>query len=341
LQPKSYTPLRTFTNFTPGYNIVIDFAAVLDGLLPDTPYEIHLVAITANGIRSPEVVHSFTTPSVLCDPISAPNASDLTICRNDSAELVASGASASQNYHWYTDSTQVTPIVGITSPVLITDPLVADTTFFVSIVNGTCESDRTQISVIVQNCNVAPVITPPVIRLAIASTLQADISTWLSDVNGNLDFTPLTVIGGVTTQGASVSLSGSILTLDYSNISFSGIDNFTLRVCDTDNECTQQDVQIEVVGDLIIYNAVSPNGDGLNDLFYIENIDILPDARTNKVTIYNRWGDEVFSITDYNNNDRVFTGVNNNGKELPNGIYFYKIESIRGSTLNGYLSLKR
>lgn len=90
---------------------------------------------------------------------------------------------------------------------------------------------------------------------------------------------------------------------------------------------------------LIIYNAVSNNGDDKNDIFRLENIETYAD---NKVTIYNRWGDVVFDVSNYNNADRVFKGQNNSGKDLPSGTYYYKIEFTGGQkTKTGYLSLKR
>jgi gliding motility-associated-like protein len=88
---------------------------------------------------------------------------------------------------------------------------------------------------------------------------------------------------------------------------------------------------------LTVYNAVSPNsGDNLNSYMRIEG---LPSA-SNKVTIFNRWGDKVFEITQYDNVLRRFEGKNDNNKDLPSGTYFYKVEAS-GKTYTGYLSLKR
>lgn len=90
--------------------------------------------------------------------------------------------------------------------------------------------------------------------------------------------------------------------------------------------------------DLVVYNAVSPNGDGKNDFMLLENIDI-HSTRGNTVRIFSRWGDEVFSVTNYNNNDRVFNGINKNGNKLPSGIYFYKI-TVDSGDIDGYIELK-
>jgi len=90
---------------------------------------------------------------------------------------------------------------------------------------------------------------------------------------------------------------------------------------------------------LVVYNAISPDSDNKNDIFRLENIETYT---ANKVTIYNRWGDIVYSISNYNNTDRVFKGVSSSGGDLPSGIYYYKIEFPAGlKTRTGYLSLRR
>ena len=82
-------------------------------------------------------------------------------------------------------------------------------------------------------------------------------------------------------------------------------------------------------GNVVIYNAVTPNGDGQNDYFLIGNIDKFPN---NKVQIFNRWGVEVYSERGYNNNDVAFMGYSDgrvtlsDSNLLPTGHYFYIID---------------
>ncbi len=79
-------------------------------------------------------------------------------------------------------------------------------------------------------------------------------------------------------------------------------------------------------GDVIIYNGVTPNGDGKNDYFIIENIQNLAN---NHVQIFNRWGVEVFETSDYDTNGNVFDGYSegrltiNQSNRLPTGTYYY------------------
>jgi gliding motility-associated-like protein len=133
-----------------------------------------------------------------------------------------------------------------------------------------------------------------------------------------------------------------MLTIDYDAVAFAGKDQLTIEVCDIFSACTQQILEIDVIGDIEIYNGVSPNSDDQNDIFLIRYIDLLPDTQENTVTIYNRWGSKVFEVSDYNNTTKVFHGLNDNGGELPSGTYFYKIEFNSGRKgESGYLSLKK
>jgi gliding motility-associated-like protein len=64
--------------------------------------------------------------------------------------------------------------------------------------------------------------------------------------------------------------------------------------------------------DIFITNAISPNGDGLNDKLYIE-----PFLYSAELTIINRWGQEVYKTFSYNDD---FTGQN-----LESGVYYYDL----------------
>jgi hypothetical protein len=73
----------------------------------------------------------------------------------------------------------------------------------------------------------------------------------------------------------------------------------------------------------------------------IGNITLYP---KNIVSIFNRWGDKVFEVKGYDNDQKVFLGTSNVGgnKDLPAGTYFYTIDKGDGSPMvNGYLSLKK
>lgn len=69
----------------------------------------------------------------------------------------------------------------------------------------------------------------------------------------------------------------------------------------------------------LIPNAISPNGDGKNDVWKLPFIELLyPDAT---VEIYNRWGQQLFSSTGYANPwDGTYVG-----EKVPEGTYYYVI----------------
>lgn len=94
-------------------------------------------------------------------------------------------------------------------------------------------------------------------------------------------------------------------------------------------------------GSIFVYNAISPNGDGDNEFLRILNIEYYPE---NKFSVFNRWGDKVFEIENYDNTneERRFTGKSNiNGeKALLNGTYFYVIETKGRKKVQGFLALK-
>jgi len=88
---------------------------------------------------------------------------------------------------------------------------------------------------------------------------------------------------------------------------------------------------------LTIYNIITPNGDGANDKWVIENIDTAPNIT---VTIVNRSGQTVWKSDQYDNQTVVWEGKDTKGRDLPNGTYYYLIEA-QGQQLKGFVELLR
>ena len=86
---------------------------------------------------------------------------------------------------------------------------------------------------------------------------------------------------------------------------------------------------IEVGFEVVIPNIISPNGDGINDLFQL-NFPVL------KTEIYNRWGQKLFE----SENDTFWNGRTTSGNEVPEGTYYYIIVTEE-ETYKGYLQLLR
>jgi gliding motility-associated-like protein len=73
-----------------------------------------------------------------------------------------------------------------------------------------------------------------------------------------------------------------------------------------------------------VKQAMSPNGDGINDVLVIDNIESYPD---NKVSLMDNSGVMVFVTSGYDNANRVFTGRSNKtGAMLKAGTYYYVLE---------------
>ncbi|MEM1119068.1 MAG: gliding motility-associated C-terminal domain-containing protein [Bacteroidota bacterium] len=97
-------------------------------------------------------------------------------------------------------------------------------------------------------------------------------------------------------------------------------DLFTYTLCNP-NGCDTATVRIYIeCVDIVIFTAVSPNRDGINDVFYIAGIEKFPSS---ELKIYNRWGNIVLQTLNYQNDWR---GTWKNDLDLPDGTYFYQLE---------------
>jgi gliding motility-associated-like protein len=153
-------------------------------------------------------------------------------------------------------------------------------------------------------------------------------------------------------QGQSITLngsgSGSPLWTSSSSVSNATIFNpitsplltstYILSVTDV-NACINSDtvvVSVVVIStDIAVSTVFSPNGDGINDNWFIKNVSIYPE---NEVTVFNIYGNEVFHKKGYNND---WQGTYN-GNSLPDGTYFYivKTDSVNPA-LKGSLDILR
>lgn len=103
--------------------------------------------------------------------------------------------------------------------------------------------------------------------------------------------------------------------------------------------CEERSDSVQVMdaapGDFVS-GGFSPNGDGLNEVFFVEGIDRFPDCR---LQVFSRWGEKVHDIQPYINDWR---GTNASGGELPVGDYYYILEFGAGrETLRGTVLISR
>jgi gliding motility-associated-like protein len=303
-------------------------------LTTTTTYFVAINNGTCESTRTPVTATINATPAkpTIISSIT-PTGNNVSFCSSN--VLTLSAPAGFNTYTWSPGGStqQITASTGGSYSVTVTD------------VTGcsSVASDVLTVTVIPAPCsNQPPVIASTSGETQIEGKVSLDLLSLISDADSNIDIQSLKIKTQPTSGAkASITVSGR-LELDYQGISFSGPDVLTIEVCDLLGDCTQQVIKIEVIGDLTIYNGISPNGDGLNDIWIIEYLDVLEETKNNKVSVYNRWGDVVWETENYDNQERVFKGLNKNGNEVSSGTYFYKIEFSSGRKAEtGYLALKR
>ncbi|MEN9973275.1 MAG: hypothetical protein RIS20_1622, partial [Bacteroidota bacterium] len=138
----------------------------------------------------------------------------------------------------------------------------------------------------------------------------------------DLGVNKVTVI--VTDDHGNTTESIINVTVTYSGIDadFDSIDD----ACDDDINTTTP----------VVPSGFTPDGDGINDLFVIPGMN---NYTRIDLSIFNRYGNEVYSNGSYNND---WDGTSSlNGHELPDGTYFYVLELDSTEILTGYVYINR
>ena len=147
------------------------------------------------------------------------------------------------------------------------------------------------------------------------------------------------------TNFVSAGINVGVYTLRYTLVEGTCTKIFDVEVR-VDDDCPQ----VADCGTVEVRNAFSPNNDGVNDVFIIDNIDDDCHA-VNSIEIFNRWGVMVYDAKGYNNADVSFKGISEGratvakDSELPTGTYFYILVFTDGDGTtvkrDGYLYLSR
>ncbi len=110
---------------------------------------------------------------------------------------------------------------------------------------------------------------------------------------------------------------------------------FDYRICNEDG-CDTARITVRIpCQEFEIKTGFSPNGDGVNDAFYIQGLQLFPD---NELQVFNRWGNQVFNARGYKNNwEGTFEE-----QTLPGGTYFYVLKlGTEAEPLTGYVQIQR
>ncbi len=124
---------------------------------------------------------------------------------------------------------------------------------------------------------------------------------------------------------------------------FVGVASFAYEICYTD--CKKCSNALIVIIDVKADNTncevptlITPNGDNLNDFLVI---DCAVGKADNELTVYNRWGEQVFSAKPYDGVNFPWDATYKT-KALPDGTYFYIYkDSANAEAKKGYITIFR
>jgi gliding motility-associated-like protein len=133
-----------------------------------------------------------------------------------------------------------------------------------------------------------------------------------------------TLARGGTPPYTVIYAEDSLLALDDYSYFANQVGTYYLTFTDQCGQTATSKVETTVC-DTQVPNIFTPNGDGDNDTFYISGLD---GFRGSTITIFDRWGIEVFSQQDYRNDW--------SGKENADGVYYYIFERADGKIYTGY-----
>lgn len=183
--------------------------------------------------------------------------------------------------------------------------------------------------------NDAFVLDPETVLLELDLLENDDFSTveeWVFELLSEPSSGTLTeVLEGVFTFERSGPLAEE-LTFDY-------------QICNEDcpELCEVATVRLSLakqdIDAIDIPNAITPNGDGVNETFMFPQLEFeaarYPDS---ELIIFNRWGDIIYQSQPYLND---WAGVDHNGNSLPQGTYYYvlRLDIADGKIIKGDVSV--
>lgn len=154
----------------------------------------------------------------------------------------------------------------------------------------------------------------------------------------SINYTPGTTI--YMGQTVTLSITGTYDSLIWStgskniSIDVTNAGVYSVGVYDSNGCYDTASVKIDVLlkTSIQIVSVFTPNGDGINDYWKILNIGTFGKC---EVKIFNRWGDEIYTSSDYKNDWDGKRG----GKSLPEGTYYYIINTSNAGTFTGPINI--
>jgi len=128
---------------------------------------------------------------------------------------------------------------------------------------------------------------------------------------------------GATAYGWSFGDNAGTSTQVNPSYTYTNAGSYVVTLVALNGHCSdtaRKTITIDVPEVLIIPNIFSPNGDGINDQFFITSSGI----STLNCDIYNRWGELLFTLRSVHES---WDGIINNGNHAPEGTYFYLLQA--------------
>ncbi len=200
-------------------------------------------------------------------------------------------------------------------------------------VSGNNDPTRTPISEMPPVSNIPPSAVDDRSETESGKTVIINVNDNDKTGSSELDLSSIEIIDGPVHGTVIVNLDG---TMNYTpDAGFVGDDAFTYRIRDV-NGIWSNVAKVTITmhaNALLIPNVFTPNGDGRNDTFVILGLEGYDKA---ELTIFNRWGNEVYRNSNYKNNW--------DGGGLNEATYYYLIVLKKEGKENvhkGWVLLKR
>ena len=271
-----------------------------------TPY---YVTESSAGCASTAAIVTATINQIPNPPVTH----DVNYCQNATAvALSATGA----NLMWYSpdgSSSSTAPVPSTVSG--------GSTTYYVTASSGTCESSKSALVVNVDS--ITAYAGGPVIRVNEGVPFT---------IHGNAAATGNNTVS--ITWSPSMYLSNAHIQNPVITTSMDGV--YTMNVSTSDGCAASDNLQVMILKKVVIPNAFSPNGDGINDTWIIQYLEEYLSAT---VTIFNRYGQIVFQSPAGAYPNKPWDGTYK-GTVVPVGTYYYIIKlSDNSQPLSGSISV--
>lgn len=286
--------------------------------LPHPPISINTLyrSIVINDITCPSDTSSIASFSISPNSNAGLLLTNDTVCNGNNHDTIKSNVISGNIVNWISKNNLLSAwsTLSITTSSATYSNITQSTYYAIIVKSGACNADTSNIvGIIVKNANPANAGPDKTIILHETTTLDGS-------GDGNVVWTP------------NIALDNSLII--NPTASPTRTTTYTMMLVDRFGCISYDSVTINVI--VPIPNAITPNGDGFNDYFEIDEINIYPN---NSLSIFNRWGILVYYESPYNNK---WNGKNKNGEDLPDEIYYYTLDYGNGEkAINSYILIKR